>query len=173
TRRRPALRGRADRSRRRRSRRCDARAAARAAGNARPGSALARACGRRLARARGLLRRSGLLRRLRNGRAQSLHQVDDRRLCLDGLGRRDLLAGELRLEQLAQVAAIHAVQLLRLEVRDETVDHLLREVELRVFHLRLADGLLDLRLRANVLREEERLEGKRLAARTDQAERLL
>ena len=38
---------------------------------------------------------------------------------------------------------------------------------------RVADGLLDLRLRAHVLGEEERLERERVAARPDEAERLV
>ena len=92
---------------------------------------------------------------------------------LDGLRRGDLLAGQLGLEQRAEVAAVLALQLVRVELADEARDHLLRELELRLLDGRLLDRLLDLGLRVDVLGEEERLERERLALGADQAELLL
>src|SRR5436190_11093147 len=100
---------------------------------------------------------------------ERLHQVDDRRL-RNGLGLRDLLAVELRLEHLAEVTAVLAVELRRIELRNEALHHLLRQLELGVLDLHAGDRLVDLRLRAHVLGEEERLEEERIAFRADEAE---
>src|SRR5439155_2661432 len=61
-------------------------------------------------------RRLGRLLALRLGdaRLERLHQVDHRRLLLDRLRRRDLLAGELRLQQRLQIASVAADELLRI-----------------------------------------------------------
>ena len=90
--------------------------------------------------------RGSLLRRLRPSAGfsrcasstlapQRLHQVDDRRLLRLRLGHRDLLAGRLRLEHRAQVAAVVALEVVRVELGREARDHLPRELELRLLHL--------------------------------------
>ena len=77
---------------------------------------------------------------------------------------RDLLAVELRLEHLAQVAAVLADELRRVELADEALHHLLREVELRPSSPRCLRQPRSISgLRAHVLGEEERLEHERFA----------
>ena len=56
------------------------------------------------------------------------------------------------------------------ELAFEAVDHLLREAELGLLHLAARDGFLDLGLRVDVLRDEQRLERKSVALRPDQAQ---
>ena len=73
---------------------------------------------------------------------------------------------QLRLEQLRAGSRRYSlVELRRLEVAGEAVDHLAREVELRLLDRRLLDGLRDLGLRVDVLGEEQRLERERVALR--------
>src|SRR5947208_2289434 len=86
-----------------------------------------------------------LLLRLGDAPLQRLHQVDDGRFGYR-LWLRDLLALQLRLEQLAQVAAVLARELRRIELADEAVHDLLRELELLRPDLRARDGLVDLGL---------------------------
>ena len=63
-----------------------------------------------------------------------------------GSGFCELHALELGLEHLAQVLAVLARQLRRVELADEAVDHLTRQVELRLLDGALAHRLLDLGL---------------------------
>ena len=63
-----------------------------------------------------------------------------------------------------------ALQLGGIEVGNEAVHHLLGELQFRLLDLGAGYRLVDLRLRADVLRQEERLEQERVALRADQAE---
>src|ERR671925_528686 len=103
---------------------------------------------------------------------ERLHEVDDRRLG-DGLGPPDLLARELRLEHRPQLAPVLVLELGGVELADEALDHLPRELELGPLHLGALDRLLDLGARAYVLGEEERLEREPLAVRPAEAQVLL
>ena len=86
-----------------------------------------------------------LLRCLLDRCAQRVHQVDLRRLRC-GLRLRDLLAGQLGLEHPAQILAVRAGERLTVELGDEALDHLAREVELGLLDVRLAHRLADLGL---------------------------
>src|SRR5438132_1928835 len=116
--------------------------------------------------------RSALLLDLGDASLEGVHEVDDRRLW-KGLRLRDLLAGQLRLEHRPELAPVLVLELGGVELADEAGDHLAGELELRLLDVGLGDGLLDLGARADVLREEERLERERVAVRPDQAEVLL
>ena len=117
---------------------------------------------------------AGFVRLLGRGHrgSQRLHQVAGRS-GRNGLGQRDLLAGELRLEQAPQRRAVLAVQLRRIERRRQRRDDLLGEIELGALHRRCCDGLVDLGVLVHILVDEERLQRERVAHGTDQAQLLL
>src|SRR5205085_7549817 len=71
---------------------------------------------------------------LRDAPLQRVHQVHDRSLG-NGLRRRDLATFELRLEHRAQVLAVLAVQLCRIELSDDALHDLPREVLLGLLPL--------------------------------------
>src|SRR3989440_10464652 len=118
------------------------------------------------------VRRSALLLNLGDASLEGVHEVDDRRL-RKGLRLRDLLAGQLRLEHRPELAPVLVLELVGGELPDEAGDHLAGELELRRLDGGLGVGLLDLGARADVLREEERLERERVSVPPDQAEVLL
>ena len=89
------------------------------------------------------------------------------------LGLRQLAALGLRREQLAELGAVLAAQLGRVELALETADQLLGKRKLLLAYRRPCDGLVDLGLALHVLGDVERLERERVALRADQAELLL
>src|SRR4051794_20626149 len=95
--------------------------------------------GARTGRLRGLLV-ARLLRRC-DALLERLEQVGDRRLGCR-LRRRDGLAGDLRVEHRAELAAVLVLELLGRELAGEARDHLTREVELDRLDLRRLDGAL-------------------------------
>ena len=129
-----------------------------------------------LARRRGLLlRRGGCFfdAAATDARSASIRSIDRRRRLR--LRQLDLVAGELRLEQLAQRLAVLAAQLRRARTAPASDgDDLLRELELRLLAPRpstTASSISAWSFTSSC--DEQRLERERVAHRPDQAELLL